>query len=139
MLLIEHFIQCCHCKKYKNHKLFSNTNKKKSDNKKRCIDCINHIMQTTYENNLQQRLAVFECVVCGNKISNNKSANASILSIKTKHRKRSVCSDKCLVLYDKAIEYIKNLHGVHKTDAVNIFSSTYFSRSLKQYEKNIRL
>lgn len=89
--------------------------------------------------NVAHKIGVFECVVCGKKLT-LKAGIDIIKDLKRKHRKRSVCSDVCMDLYDSAIQYVNDLHGLNNVKiAREIVIAKWFERGVCQHEKHSRI
>lgn len=89
--------------------------------------------------NVAHKLGIFECVVCGKKLSLHDGVNI-FTDLTKSQRRNSVCSDSCMSLYWKAINYVKNLYGLtNRDDARQIVIAKWFDRGAKQHEKDIRI
>jgi hypothetical protein len=90
-------------------------------------------------NNVAHRLGVFECVVCGKPLTLKSGVNIFVDLTKAQ-RKRSVCSDACMSLYDLAIQYVNKAYGLKDHAAAReIVISKWFDRGVRQSEKDIRI
>ena len=138
LLLITHTLKCAVCEQHQRKSLYSNTQLRRNLSKRVCKECQKYSKFICHTNNLAQRMAVFECVVCGKSLKTTKSFD--IIRLSTPQRKRSVCSDSCLNIYDKAIEYVNKLHGLKDQSAArDIVIQTWFQRRVKEHEKDIRV
>lgn len=144
MLLITHSIQCSLCAEHYPAMEYSRLQRRRNKTGKSavCTGC------WALENSMRQKeksvrkQALYECVVCGKKLSEKTASGGFVLSEKlNKHlQQRSVCSEKCMKLFDMAVTWVRDAKSLTSVShARNIVVTTWFNRSLAEHEKNIRL
>lgn len=141
VLLITHTLKCHGCHKHLSTDNFSKSAKriwKNGNSTYKCFSCeASHNRHRQLKKNIN-KYGLFECVVCGSKFETEKGTD--IFRIKRKYSSRCVCSTKCLTLYDKAVQYVKEVHNITDHNiAKNVVINTWFTLRLKKHAKDIRL
>jgi hypothetical protein len=136
-LLLTHNIKCSRCVEFKPISLFPSLQKRrhKNGNDAFCFECMPEVNREKCKLRHIRKNGLYECVVCGHKFPHESLE----FGLKGRYSKRSVCSEKCYRFYERAVEYVKEIHGVNTINARNIVVSTWFKRGIKQHEKDIRV
>jgi hypothetical protein len=127
------------CNTWQKSSEFSNSQAKKSSTKRNCKKCVSKSKTATQHYRTAHKIGTFECVVCGKNLT--LKAGVNIINDLTKaQRKSSACSDKCLDLFNAAINYVNKTYKLkNQLAAKEIVISKWFERGVKQHEKDCRI
>lgn len=138
-LLLTWTIKCWRCNDHLPSSQFSKKDKRHHKNGKKtlCLECGKIDNRHKQISRYIRKKGLYECVVCGTEFEYKNDTDE--FSLKRRYGNKCVCSASCLRFFDRAILYVKELHGVNHPNAMNIVVSTWFNRRLRQNEKDIRI